>query len=170
VLLEVAAALKADDDLERSVLFVGFDGEEATLGGGLLGSRHFVSKPTVAKRSIVAMLNLDMVSRGETADLRVCGTKYSPLLKAIVEAHAPRAELKLYYDHERQWRRASDHGPFGDAGIPFLYFGVLDHEDYHQPSDTADKANKDKAARIARLTYLTLRDLANREERPTYHE
>ena len=33
----------------------------------------------------------------------------------------------------------SDHGVFHTAGIPFLYFGVEDHGDYHRPSDTADK-------------------------------
>ena len=27
------------------------------------------------------------------------------------------------------------------AGIPFLYFGVEDHPDYHKPTDTADKIN-----------------------------
>jgi len=34
------------------------------------------------------------------------------------------------------WTHASDHGPFHEAGIPFLYFGVEDHEDYHRPTDT----------------------------------
>ena len=37
------------------------------------------------------------------------------------------------------WTNQSDHGPFHEAGIPFLYFGVEDHPDYHQPTDTPDK-------------------------------
>jgi Zn-dependent M28 family amino/carboxypeptidase len=33
----------------------------------------------------------------------------------------------------------SDHGPFHKAGIPFIYFGVEDHADYHRSSDTPDR-------------------------------
>ena len=33
----------------------------------------------------------------------------------------------------------SDHGVFHEVGVPFLYFGVEDHPDYHRPSDTAGK-------------------------------
>lgn len=31
---------------------------------------------------------------------------------------------------------ASDHAPFHQQGIPFIYFGVEDHTGYHDPSDT----------------------------------
>ena len=159
-MFEVARAFTDGGKPARSVLFIGFDGEEI----GLLGSRHFVKKPTVPKKRIVAMFNLDMVGRGETGDVRVCGTPYSSRLKAIVEAAAPRVDLKLHYDFERQWRSASDHGPFGDAKIPFLYFGVVDHGDYHKPSDQADKINGPKIERIARLVYLTARRVADGQE------
>jgi Zn-dependent M28 family amino/carboxypeptidase len=48
--------------------------------------------------------------------------------------------LKLGHDRtgvpgEQDWRGSSDHGAFRSAGIPFLYFGVEDHQDYHKPSD-----------------------------------
>jgi Zn-dependent M28 family amino/carboxypeptidase len=46
----------------------------------------------------------------------------------------PRAESGV-----EDWTRSSDHGPFHDAGIPFVYFGVEDHPDYHRPTDTADR-------------------------------
>ena len=39
------------------------------------------------------------------------------------------------------WTTQSDHGVFHKAGVPFIYFGVVDHADYHQPTDTADKIN-----------------------------
>jgi hypothetical protein len=35
----------------------------------------------------------------------------------------------------------SDHGPFAKENIPFLYFGVEDHKDYHKPSDDFDNIN-----------------------------
>ncbi|MFG0316622.1 MAG: M28 family peptidase [Planctomycetota bacterium JB042] len=163
-LIEVARAFTLGGPPARSILFVGFDGEEV----GLLGSRHFVRRPTVPKKEIVAMFNLDMVGRGEPGDVRVCGTSTAPLLKTIVERHAPRVGLTTHDDYERQWRNASDHAPFGDARIPFLYFGVLDHEDYHRPTDAAEKVVRRKIERIARLVYLTARETADGAERPEW--
>ena len=40
------------------------------------------------------------------------------------------------------WTNQSDHGPFQAAKIPFVYFGVEDHADYHKPTDTADQINR----------------------------
>jgi hypothetical protein len=37
------------------------------------------------------------------------------------------------------WTHSSDQGPFHDAGVRTLYFGVEDHADYHGPGDTADR-------------------------------
>ena len=50
---------------KRSLLFVWHTGEEL----GLFGSTYFTDHPTVARDSIVAQLNLDMVGRGSTADV-----------------------------------------------------------------------------------------------------
>ena len=56
--------------------------------------------------------------------------------------------MKLLLGHDRptyraglveDWTHCSDHGPFADRGVPYMYFGVEDHPDYHRPSDTADK-------------------------------
>ena len=33
----------------------------------------------------------------------------------------------------------SDHAPFHQAQIPFVYFGVEGHADYHKPGDDAEK-------------------------------
>jgi hypothetical protein len=48
-------------------------------------------------------------------------------------------ELVLGNDGENgqlDWTNSSDHGPFHEKGIPFIYFGVADHKDYHKPTDT----------------------------------
>ena len=163
-LIEIARALTEGQPPRRSVVLIGFDGEES----GLLGSKEFVRHPTVPKKSIVAMINLDMVSRGKTGDVRVCGTAHSELLKELVEGSADPAGLVLHYDREREWRHQSDHGPFGDARIPFLYFGVLDHKDYHRPSDTVEKINVEKLERITRLAYLTVRAVADHDKPPKF--
>ncbi len=52
-------------------------------------------------------------------------------------------------DHD--WTGSSDHGVFHKAGIPFLYFGVEDHADYHKPSDSFDKIEPKFFADVARL-------------------
>ena len=40
---------------------------------------------------------------------------------------------------EDNWVNASDHGAFNAAGLPFLYFGVNYHPDYHRPSDDYER-------------------------------
>jgi hypothetical protein len=40
------------------------------------------------------------------------------------------------------WTDQSDHKIFHDAGIPFVYFGVEDHADYHRPTDTAERIDE----------------------------
>ena len=41
------------------------------------------------------------------------------------------------------WTTGSDHSPFFERGLPFLYFGVEDHEDYHAPGDTFERIDRD---------------------------
>lgn len=153
--LEIARALKAAGGAKRSYLFILFDGEEI----GLRGSRYFIANPTVEKSGIVANLNLDMVSRGALDHVCLSGPKEWPNLKAVADRFAPDVELALDTTHDTEWRNQSDHGPFADAKIPYLYLGVEDHEDYHKPTDTADKVVKEKLEKIARLTYLIAYDL-----------
>ena len=48
---------------------------------------------------------------------------------------------------------------FHQAGIPFVYFGVEDHADYHRPSDTADKINPEFFAKAAGVVLDAVRAL-----------
>jgi glutamate carboxypeptidase len=142
-LLAAAAWFKAHPP-GRSVLFVAFDAEEM----GLQGARHFAANPPIESKSIALVVNLDMISRGDANTLYVAGTSHYPRLKAIVEQVARGRPIAVAFGHDRKvpgappsddWTMASDHGPFHAAGIPFLYFGVEDHPDYHKPTDTADR-------------------------------
>jgi hypothetical protein len=83
-----------------------------------------------------------MVSRSEAGELYAAGTHHSPSLTPLVEQVAQNAEVSLRIGHDTpglppgdDWTLASDHGPFHEAGIPFLYFGVEDHAGYHAPTD-----------------------------------
>jgi Zn-dependent M28 family amino/carboxypeptidase len=49
------------------------------------------------------------------------------------------------------WTGSSDHGAFHNAGVPFVYLGVEDHADYHQPTDTAEKIDGRFLTEVANL-------------------
>jgi Zn-dependent M28 family amino/carboxypeptidase len=128
----------------HTALFVAFDAEE----GGLQGARAFVAAPPIARERIALNVNLDMVARGDRGELYAAGTHHSPQLKAPLQGVAARSAIKLLFGHDQpkelaggveDWTMQSDHGPFHAAKIPFVYFGVEDHPDYHKPTDTADK-------------------------------
>jgi Zn-dependent M28 family amino/carboxypeptidase len=87
-----------------------------------------------------------MVARGDKNELYIAGTHHTPALKPILEPVASRSKIKVLFGHDSgggqdDWTTQSDHAAFHQAGIPFLYFGVEDHPDYHKPTDTADKIN-----------------------------
>lgn len=142
-LLAVAAYYKAHRPA-HTILFAALDAEEM----GLQGARALVARPPVPIENIVANVNMDMVSRGDKGELYAVGTYHYPQLLPLVERVAARSRITLLTGHDSpdlppgdDWTMASDHGPFHHAGIPFLYFGVEDHADYHRPSDEAEKVD-----------------------------
>ena len=146
VILEIAAYCQKNP-LRHSIVFAAFDAEER----GLQGARAFLVKPPMPQDRIGLNVNLDMVSRNDKRELFVAGTYHHPNLKAPLEAVARRAPITVLFGHDKpvavaggveDWTNQSDHGPFHAAKIPFVYFGVEDHPDYHKPTDTADKINR----------------------------
>ena len=64
-------------------------------------------------------------------------------------------EHSMQSDVHPQWQSQSDHYSFIQAGVPSLYFGVEDHEDYHQVSDEVEKIIPALVARVARLVFAS---------------
>jgi len=62
----------------------------------------------------------------------------------------------------------SDHSSFYAKQVPVLFFWTGTHNDYHKPSDTADKINYDGEARIVSLVANIVRDIDKSDKRPTY--
>ena len=62
----------------------------------------------------------------------------------------------------------SDHSSFYAKQIPVLFFWTGTHEDYHKPSDTADKINYEDEARILDLVAKLVREVDAETKRPTY--
>lgn len=164
--IETARALrKCAPPLKRSILFCFFTGEER----GFVGSRHFLNTSPVPKSRIVAMLNADMISRDDTRTIHVVGTQTCDAFSAVVEAGAARVGLKAVFDHP-EWTYQSDHYVFFSEKIPFLYFGVEDHPDYHRPTDTPEKTNRDQMERVSRLMLVVVQILADAPRRPAWRE
>jgi aminopeptidase YwaD len=62
----------------------------------------------------------------------------------------------------------SDHSSFYGKQVPVLFFWTGTHDDYHKPSDTADKINYEGEARIIGFIYDVIRDIDKTDKRPTY--
>ena len=137
-MLALAADLKRQAP-DHSVLIVALDGEER----GLLGARHFVEAPPVPLASMAMNLNLDMTARAETdGKLWVTGTYQHPDFRPLLETIPANGAVALAFGKDTpqdtgddNWVNASDHAAFHRAQVPFLYFGVNYHPDYHRPSD-----------------------------------
>ena len=140
--LQLAAYFKAHPP-RHSMVFALWDAEEV----GLLGARAFIASPPIPLARIGANVNLDMVSRSDVNTLWAAGATPYPQLRPLLEAVARIAPvtLKLGYDSgggRDDWTNQSDQGAFHAVGIPFVYFGVEDHPDYHQPTDTPERVTQ----------------------------
>jgi Zn-dependent M28 family amino/carboxypeptidase len=136
-LLAVAEAFKAAPP-KHTVLIVALDAEE----GGLRGARVFLEAPPVPAGDIALNINFDMLAKNAKGELYAAGGSPNPWVKARLEALVPSAPVSLKLGHDTgpddsfdNWTYQSDHGVFARAGIPWVYFGVEDHPEYHKPSD-----------------------------------
>lgn len=142
-LLAMAAYVKTHPPA-HSVIFAAFDAEEL----GLRGSQAFVRMLPMPREHLLLDVNVDMIGRSDDGRLFVSGVQPNPALRPIVEAAARTSTVPVHLGHDRpmyltgliaNWTSASDHSSFHDVGVPFLYFGVEDHSDTHEPTDTADR-------------------------------
>lgn len=127
---------------QNSILFVALDYEE----GGLNGARGFVARPPVPLSQIALNVNMDMVGRNAKNELFASGTSHYPFLRPYLDSAAARSSITLRFGHDDpngprtdDWTTQSDHYAFHAAKIPFVYFGVEDHPDYHRPTDDVER-------------------------------
>jgi len=136
-LLAVAEAFKAKPP-KHDVIFAVVDAEES----GLRGAKAFAAAPPVPLDTIALDVNFDMLSKNPKNELYVSGTSPFPYLKPILVKVATTAPVTLKLGHdtdadgkENNWTNQSDHYAFGEKGVPWVYFGVEDHPEYHKPTD-----------------------------------
>ncbi|MFI5452714.1 M28 family peptidase [Pedobacter sp. UC225_61] len=126
----------------NTLIFALFDGEEM----GLQGAKAFVANPPVALDKIKLNINMDMISHNDKQELYVAGTFKYPELKPFLVTTNPNLKLLMGHDDPKlghdDWTNQSDQGAFNAKNIPFLYFGVEDHKDYHKATDEYQNINK----------------------------
>jgi len=178
-LLEIAEsfsdAVKDGYPPKRSIIFLHVTAEEK----GLIGSKYYVDNPLYPLENTIANLNIDMIGRIDPKRkdkdpnyIYLIGSdKISQELHNISEKiNSTYTQLKLDYkynddkDPNRFYYR-SDHYNFAKNNIPVIFYFNGVHEDYHEPTDTADKINYPLLEKRTKLIFHTAWELANREKR-----
>ena len=182
----------------RTILFIAFSGEEEGLLGSNYYVNHpiipldrtvaMINMDMIGRmknnklivggvgtaqewRNMIASENLNdqSISVAELANpsrtpgkvTAVIGTS-GQMSSAIV--HAQRFDLSLNEDGYGP----SDHSSFYAKKVPVLFLWTGTHEDYHKPSDTADKINYEGEAQTVSFLASLIRDIDKSDKRPTY--
>ena len=139
------AAYFKDRSPKHTLIFAAVDAEEI----GSLGAEHFL-KNYSNKSNIALNINLDMIAHSDyDPELFACGLHYHPNLRDPLEDIYSEKIIFLFGhddpDNKEQsdWTYSSDHRVFHDENIPFIYFGVPDHKDYHRHTDTFGTINQE---------------------------
>lgn len=141
VLLQLAQKLKKSKLKGNNYLIMAFSGEEI----GLLGSNYFAKNPTVDLEDVNYMINMDMVGRlRDSKVLSVSGTGTAPIWPQVLNSTNQDFELVL----KESGVGPSDHTSFYLQDIPVLHFFTGQHEDYHKPTDDAEKLNYEGMEKI----------------------
>jgi hypothetical protein len=133
---------------------------------GLLGSAAFCEKPPVPIGKIAAYVNFDMVGRLRENKLTLQGVGSSRLWRRLIEKRNLAAGFNLALQDDPYL--PTDTTSFYPKRIPVLNFFTGAHEDYHRPTDTAEKLDYAGAERIAKFAQRIILDLASVPERPDF--
>ena len=178
-MLEIAQAFKQASKKgkgpKRSIIFLHVTGEEK----GLLGSAYYSDNPIYPLSKTVANLNLDMIGRidptrkGDKREyIYIIGSDHDSqdLHNISEQTNLQTVNIDLDYrynakDDPQRFYYRSDHYNFAKKGIPIIFYFSGTHEDYHLPSDTADKINYDLLELRSKLIFYTAWNIANRDQR-----
>ena len=189
-ILEIAEAfslaIKDGFRPKRSILFLHVTAEE----NGLLGSEYYTDyDPIVPLSETMVCLNMDMIGRTESKRKETEPEDYIYIIGSEMlsddlhninkKANDEHVKINLDYRYndptslvfesgryiENQYYYRSDHFNFAKYHIPSIFFFSGVHEDYHMPTDTADKILYDIYEKRIKLIFHTAWDLANADKR-----
>lgn len=184
--LAIARAAAKMSSTRRSLIFLFVTAEES----GLLGSQFYGEHPTVPATSIVADLNLDVVTvNGRVRDLNVMGDNKStlgPMLASLIRPQGMRLSPDAHPEAGHFYR--SDHFSFAKVGIPSVSIGAGDDyvgkpkgfgekasadyvaHRYHQPADAySPDFDLSGTAQISNIVLKFARTLANSPVTPSWN-
>ncbi|QBG34606.1 M28 family peptidase [Litorilituus sediminis] len=155
--------------LNHSVILLFTDGEEVSL----LGAKYFVKQQEQLLKDIKLNINIDMIAGSKkTKKLRYISSPMAQLVneqqqqclaklrkkssvKIVKGFRSHRTNNSL--DKRTNWRMASDHGVFAKQDIPYIYFGIGTHKNYHSVSDSFENINVPFYLSAATSIYQQLR-------------
>ncbi len=162
----MAAGRLAGMERKRDVVVAFWSGEEL----GLLGVNAFLdgaeSETALDADNTVGYVNLDMVGRMKDNKLTIQAAGSSSVWPRLIE----QSNVPVGFDIQAMDDPylPTDSTAFNGISVPSLNLFTGSHEDYHRPSDTADKINYDDLERIARFSALITYKLANLETAPEF--
>lgn len=143
-LLSIANYFK-DRSPKHTLIFAAVDAEEI----GSLGCDYLLDNFPIDVKDIALNINMDMIAHNDSSELYASGLYHYPDLKPALDNLEP-TKINLLYGHDDpdnkdldDWTFSSDHRVFHQRQIPFIYFGVEDHVDYHQETDEYKNINKE---------------------------
>ncbi len=153
MLLRLAQELKTNEvKEENNYVFIAFSGEEM----GLLGSAYWVKNATLDISKTNYMINLDMVGRlNDENTLAVHGVGTSPIFKQTLFSNNEGLTISEF----ESGIGPSDFTSFYVFDLPVLGFFTGQHEDYHKPSDDAEKLNYEGMDKVLSFVYDIIIDL-----------
>ncbi len=165
--MELAASLAQEhaqhpEKFRRGIIFACWSGEEI----GIIGSSAFCEKPPVPLEKIVAYVNGDMVGRLRENKLTLQGVGSSKSWRRTIEKANVAAGFNVVLQDDPYL--PTDVTSFYTKKIPVLNFFTGAHEDYHRPTDTAEKLNYEGLERIGRFAKQIALELSRAPERPDY--
>lgn len=159
--------------LKHSVILLFTDGEEINL----LGAKAFFENHPEYANKAKFNINLDMISGdGTTKALRYIKwpkeQKFEISSNYQLSIGDENKPFKVKYGFKQlrsvstvnsrtNWKMASDHGIFFKNNIPFIYFGVGEHRNYHTPNDNFEQANLSFFQRATEVIYHNLNVIDN---------
>lgn len=146
----------------RTIIFVGFGAGEK----GNAGSWYFVNRAFEQIGSVKAMINLDMLGRGGSANpFRVFSQLSRKDLGYLVERTKERPVV-LTPSLEMAEVAPSDHLPFYEKKIPVFFFSTGMTREYHTLKDTPETLSYSDMEMECNYIYNFLQTLAGEETLP----
>jgi Zn-dependent M28 family amino/carboxypeptidase len=170
-MIEVARALVAAKP-KRSVVFMGFYGEER----GLLGSTYYGRNPVFPLKASVAQINLEQIGRTDDDEgprvgaFNLTGFDYTDI-STFLKGAAEKAGVKLE-KHEKNnepYFMRSDNAALARVGVPSTTISTAySFPDYHRAGDHWDKLDYPNFAKIANAISGGVLTMANSDKAPAW--